>query len=168
MSTKKITLLGLLTTVALLATYIEYLLPSPISALPGIKLGLANVIILTLLYLFSSRTPLCVNILRITLAALLFTGFMSGIYALAGGCFSFLAMYLAKKSSAFSIFGVSVLSATFHNIGQILVSVFILQNKKLLYYLPILTISAVITGLLVGFIAFHLVRNLTVYCKKFI
>ena len=168
MNTRKMTLLGLLIAVALLATYIEYLLPSPIASMPGIKLGLANVIILALLYLFHSKTSLYVNILRILLAALLFTGFIGGMYALVGGFFSFISMYLAKRSSVFSILGVSVIGATSHNVGQILVSAIILQNRKLFYYLPILTISAIITGLIVGLIAFYLVRHLSTYCKKFI
>lgn len=168
MNTKKITLIGLLIAVALLATYLEYLLPSPIPAIPGIKLGLANVIILSLLYLFAGKTSLCVNILRILLASLLFTGFTGAIYALSGGLLSFTAIYLAKKSTAFSILGVSIIGATLHNIGQLSTSIILLQNTKLLYYLPVLTISALITGAIVGYLALYLVHHLQVFCKKFV
>lgn len=167
MNTRKITFIGLLITVALLTTYLEHLLPSPIPTIPGIKLGLANVVILALFYLFDGKTALSVNLLRIVLAGFLFAGFASIIYALAGGLLSFIAMYFAKKSTVFSILGVSVIGATLHNIGQIFVATMILQNKKLLYYLPILTISAVLTGLIVGFIAFYLVRHLDILVKKF-
>jgi len=168
MNSQKITLIGMFITLALLATYIEHLLPPLIPAVPGFKLGLANIVILCLLYLFNGKTSLCVNLLRILLAGFLFAGFSSILYAFAGGILSFIAMYFAKKCSAFSILGVSVLGATLHNVGQICVAIMILQSKKLLYYLPMLTISAVITGLLVGLVAFYLVQHLNVYCKKFV
>jgi Predicted membrane protein len=168
MNTQKITFLGLLTTLALLATYIEYLVPSPIPAISGIKLGLANVIILSLFYLFDGKTALCVNILRILLASLMFAGFTGAIYALSGGLLSFSAMYFAKRSNAFSIIGVSIIGATFHNIGQLSTSIIILQNKKLLYYLPVLSISALITGLIIGYLSLYLVHHLHTFCKKFV
>ena len=167
MNTRKLALIGLLTTIALLATYIERLVPSPVPAIPGIKLGLANVVILSLLYLFDGKTAFYVNIARITLAALLFTGFSGFIYSLAGGLFSFTAMYFAKKLPIFSSIGVSVLGGTFHNVGQILVASLILQSKLLLYYLPVLVISGVVTGILIGYITIFLVQHLQVYCDKY-
>ena len=160
MNPQKITLIGMLITVALLTTYIEHLLPPLVPAIPGFKLGLANIVILSLLYLFNGKTALCVNLLRILLAGFLFAGFSSILYALAGGILSFVAMYFAKKCSAFSILGVSVLGAALHNVGQIFVAILVMQNKKLLYYFPMLTISAIITGLIVGLAAFYLVRQI--------
>ena len=163
MSARKLSFLSLMITLTLLATYIEHLIPSPIPFVPGIKLGLANAVILTLLYLFDAKTSLTVNILRIILASMLFSGFSSMIYALIGGILSFTIMCVAKKSQCFSIIGVSVLGATAHNFAQICVAALILDNKNLFYYLPVLIIAGVITGILVGYISFCLVRYLHNY-----
>ena len=137
--------------IAIIATYVERLLPSPVPPVPGIKLGIANVVILTVMYLVNAKSAFLVNVTRIVLVGLMFSGVYGMMYALAGGIFSFTAMYLAKSSKKLSIIGVSILGGIFHNIGQILIAMAALRTKELLYYLPVLLVSGIVTGVLVGY-----------------
>ena len=163
---KGVAFLGMMTAIAIIASYVERLLPAPIPAVPGIKLGVANIIILTLLYLFSAKTALLVNITRIVLVGLMFSGVYGMMYALSGGIFSFSVMYFAKRSKKLSMIGVSILGGIFHNIGQILMAAAVLRTKELFYYLPILLVSGVVTGIVVGYGAKHCVEALRVYKGK--
>ena len=160
---RDVAFLGMMTAVAILATYVERLLPSPVPSVPGIKLGIANVVILTLLYLFNAKKAFLVNITRIVLVGLMFSGVYGMMYALAGGIFSFGAMYLAKRSEKLSIVGVSILGGIFHNVGQILIAMAVLRTKELVYYLPVLLVSGVMTGILVGLGAKQCIKALKVY-----
>ena len=146
---KKISTYAIYLALALIASYIERLIPFNFG-IPGIKLGLANIVIVVILYCDTPKEAFCVNILRIVLANTLFGNFLSLSYALFGGVLSFLAMLLAKRSKAFSIVGVSIAGGIFHNVGQILAAMLIVSNFKLIFYLPVLLISGVVTGALIG------------------
>ena len=150
--TKKMVLLGILVSQALILHIIERMIPVPIPV-PGIKLGLANAISLVTIILFGPKEALAVVAMRTFLGSVFGGGVSAFIYSLIGGCISTLAMALMYKKfrNLFSLPVISVVGAVFHNIGQILVASLIVQNAKLFYYLPLLLISAVITGLFIGF-----------------
>lgn len=143
--TKKIALGGILTALAMIFSYIESLIP-----IPGVKLGIANIAIISVLYLLGSGQALLVNLLRITLTAVLFGNFNSFLFSMAGGMLSLLVMVLLKKSGHFSIVGVSVAGGVFHNVGQITAAVFLMDTTAIYYYLPVLLIFGIVTGIIIG------------------
>ncbi len=156
---KKTAYLGMLTALAFVFSYIEYLLPINLGV-PGVKLGLANLVIIVALYTINMRWAFTLSVVRILLAGLTFGNPASMIYSLAGGMLSLAIMILAKKSKLFSVTGVSILGGVFHNIGQIGVAVLVVETAGLLYYLPVLILSGTIAGVLIGILSSILIRNL--------
>lgn len=151
--TKKIALGGILTALAMIFSYIESLIPIPLPVplpVPGVKLGIANIAIISVLYLLGSGQALLVNLLRITLTAVLFGNFNSFLFSMAGGMLSLLVMVILKKSGHFSIVGVSVAGGVFHNVGQITAAVFLMDTTAIYYYLPVLLIFGIVTGIIIG------------------
>lgn len=149
--TRKIAQLGLLTALALIAGYIELLIPLPIG-IPGIKLGLANLVIVWALYSLSPAEVLLINGMRIFLSGFLFGNLSMILYSFSGAVLSFCCMYAAKRSNVFSIVGVSIVGGVAHNAGQLLVAMLVLETESLIYYGPVLLAAGVITGLLIGVI----------------
>lgn len=149
--TKRMAFAGLLTTFALLLSYIESLIPF-VTGIPGMKLGLANVAIVLVIYLYDYRMAILINVVRIVLAGLLFGNFFSILYSLAGAALSLCAMMLFKKMR-FSMMGVSMTGGVFHNVGQLLVAVLVVYNGNLFYYLPYLLLAGLVTGWLVGIVS---------------
>ncbi len=149
---KKTAYLGMLTALAFVFSYIEYLLPINLGV-PGVKLGLANLVIIVALYTINMRWAFTLSAVRILLAGLTFGNPASMIYSLAGGMLSLAIMILAKKSKLFSVTGVSILGGVFHNIGQIGVAVLVVETAGLLYYLPVLILSGTIAGVLIGILS---------------
>ena len=153
MKTRKLTLMSILLCLALIIFAIEAQLP-PIAPIPGIKLGLANVINLMALYMLGRRESFIILILRIVLSSIFagnFTGFM---YSISGGiiCFLFMSvMSLFIKENRMWV--VSVFGAIGHNIGQIIIACFIMGTFQIIWYLPVLIISAVVTGFFTGLTA---------------
>ena len=156
---KKTALLGMLTSLALIASYIETLIPVPIPV-PGVKLGLANLIILIVLKLYGAKEGLLLNILRILLAGFLFGSFSTILYSLAGGLLSFAVMGVLLKTKLFSLMGVSIAGGVCHNLGQLLLAIVVLNSAALLSYMPVLLISGLLTGLLIGIGAEQILRHL--------
>lgn len=156
---KKTALLGMLTSLALIASYIETLIPVPIPV-PGVKLGLANLIILIVLKLYGAKEGLLLNILRILLAGFLFGSFSTILYSLAGGLLSFAVMGVLLKTKLFSLMGVSIAGGVCHNLGQLLLAIVVLNSAALLSYMPVLLISGLFTGLLIGIGAEQILRHL--------
>ncbi len=156
---KKIAYLGMLTALAFVFSYIEFLLPLNFGV-PGIKPGLANLVVIVALYMLNVRTACALSFVRILLTGLTFGNPASMIYSLAGGMLSLVVMILAKRCNLFSVTGVSVLGGVFHNIGQIVVAILVVETKSLLYYLPVLIISGTVTGALIGTLAAILIRYL--------
>jgi len=150
--TKKTVLLGILVSQALILNLAERLIPVTLTV-PGIKPGLANAVSLIAIVLFGPREALIVVSVRTFLGSVFGGGMSSFIYSLAGGILSTIAMSILYKKfgNLFSIPAISVVGAIFHNIGQILAASLIIQNGRLFFYLPVLLISAIVTGLFVGF-----------------
>ena len=149
--TRQIAFLGIMIIIAFAASYVERMIPPPIPTLPGIKLGLANVVILMVLYLKDAKTALTLNIMRIFLFAILFSGLWGMFYSLFGALFSFTVICLLKKAGIFGVVGVSVGGGVFHNVGQICFAMLSMQNISLIYYLPLLIFSGIAAGILVGY-----------------
>lgn len=156
---KKIARIGILITLALMVSYIEALFPISFFV-PGIKLGLANSVVLAALYLLGEKEAFFVSVLRVVLASFLFSGLSMMLYSLVGSLLSFFIMFLAKKRSGLSIFGVSILGGVFHNIGQIIVAILVISSKSLLLYLPVLIVAGIITGGVIGGIAKEILKRM--------
>ena len=155
MKTKRIACLGLFIALAFVLSYVEFLLPLNIG-IPGAKVGLANLVVMVALYTLGKKDAALLSFVRVALVGLTFGNLAMLLYSLAGAVLSFLAMLIAKRTKLFSITGVSVLGGVFHNVGQIIVAMLVLETGSLLYYLPFLivigTISGVVIGLLSGMI----------------
>lgn len=151
-SSRRIAYYGIFAALAILMSYVERMIPVP-GTVPGIKLGLANVIVLLALYFMDTKSAFFISLVRILIAGLLFSGFAGVLYSMSGALLSFGAMVLTKKIKGFSIVGVSVIGGIFHNIGQIIVASYVVNTFKLFYYLPVLLIAGVITGVATGFVA---------------
>ncbi len=150
--TKKTAVLGLFTALSLIFSYIESILPVPL-IVPGAKLGLPNTLILLVLYAYGTREALAVNFVRILLSGFMFGNMFSIVYSLAGAAFSFVVMILAKKAKIFPMKSVSILGGVFHNVGQIIVAVFLVSGISVMAYLPVLLVAGVVTGLCNGVLA---------------
>ncbi len=160
MKTSRMTKLALLIAVALILSLVESALP-PLAPIPGIKLGLANIITLTALYFMTPADAFIVLLVRILLASLFAGQVMSMMYSLAGGLFCFLACYVCNRflSSHYLVL-TSMVGAIFHNIGQILVAYLLTQTVGVFLYFPVLLISGLVTGLFTGLCAFYVSKPL--------
>ena len=147
-----LTTVGMLLTIALVLSYVESLIPF-FGGVPGMKLGLPNMAVVVLLYLYSEKEGLIVNVLRIVLSGFLFGNLFGILFSLAGAFISFISMVLCKKFDLFDIKGVSVIGGIMHNAGQLFVAAFIVKTVGIIYYLPVLLIAGTLTGYLNGFVA---------------
>jgi len=150
---------GVLTALALIFSYVEFLVPLPL-AIPGIKLGLANIVVLVCLYLLGEKYAFFINCTRIALSALLFGSLFSALYALAGGVVSFAAMALLRRTGLFSVCGVSMAGGVFHNLAQLTVAAFLVETSQVFYYFPVLLLAGMATGIGVGILATLILRAL--------
>lgn len=148
---KKIALFGMMVALAFTFSYFESLIPLDF-VVPGVKLGLANLVVVIALYLMKPGEAFSIAIIRIFLAGLTFGNVYSIAYSLCGGILSFLVMYLVRKTKL-SVIGVSMLGGICHNIGQIIVAAIVMGTSRLAYYLPVLLVAGLITGLLLGVIS---------------
>ena len=129
-STKKIALCGVLTALAMIFSYIESVIPIPIPV-PGIKLGVANIAVITILYVLGVKEAIVINLLRIALTALLFGNVNSFLFSISGAVLSLTIMIIMKKLDFFSCIGVSVCGGVMHNVGQIIAAVFIMGSEAI-------------------------------------
>ena len=146
---KKTAYLGLFCAAALILSYVESLIPF-FAGIPGMKLGLTNVVVLVALLTLGGGAAFGINVVRIVLVGITFGNLSAMLYALAGGLTSFLVMFLLKKSGRFGPVGISAAGGVAHNFVQILVAMCVLETGKLIYYLPILCISGTFAGVAVG------------------
>lgn len=144
--------MGFMLALALILSYIESQLPLAV-VIPGIKLGLPNLLIVIILYLYGGREAILLNLLRIVLSGFLFGNLFSIAYAASGAVVSFLVMYLLKRTEHFSIIGVSISGGVFHNIGQMLAAVLVVETYAPVVYLPILLVAGLVTGSVIGLIS---------------
>ena len=152
MRSSKVAQYGLFAALAILMGYVEMLIPLPL-LVPGMKLGLANVIIVIVLYHMDTQSAFFISLVRVLMSGLLFQGFAGLLYSLAGALLSLGVMALLKKTGKVSITGVSVMGGVFHNVGQIIVAAAVVENIKMAYYLPFLLVTGVVTGFVIGAVA---------------
>ena len=158
MKAQKLTTLGLSVALELILSYVESLLP-PLMAVPGVKVGLPNIVILFLLYRYGWKEAAAVSLIRLALAAALFTGFAAFFYGLSGAALSLLGSALLKRTGRFSPLGVSVAGGVLHNLGQIALAALVLESGFVFAYFPVLLLSGTLAGALVGLLAGILIRR---------
>ncbi len=156
---RKAAYLGVLCGLALILSYVESLIPF-FAGIPGMKLGLPNVAIVTVLYLYSWKEAALINLVRILAAGFLFGNAFSIAFSAAGAAISLLCMQLVKRTNAFSVTGVSIVGGVAHNAGQIAVAAVLVENVRVGYYFVPLAVSGIITGILIGLISGILVKKL--------
>ncbi len=157
--TRLIALLGVSVAAAMVLSFIETLIPVPF-AVPGIKLGLANTVSLFLLIKLDWKAAGAVSIIRVLLTALLFGNAASLAYSFSGALLSIAVMSLLKKTGVFSSVGISISGAVAHNFGQIVLAVFLLETEQILWWLPALIVSGVITGIAIGIVVSILAKKI--------
>ena len=150
--TKHICILGLMISLAFAFSYLESLIPLSVG-IPGVKLGLANLVLIITLYVLNEKDAFAISVIRILMNGLFFSGFFSMLFSLSGGILSFLAMVIAKRTNKFSPIGVSALGGVIHNLGQIIIAGFVMNTYRIIYYFPILMFSGLITVIINGIIA---------------
>ena len=159
METRKIARMGLLVALSMILSYVESLIPAFV-AVPGVNVGLANIVVIFALYTLGPIEALIVSLLRVILSSFLFGSVLSLLYSLSGALLSLGGMILMKKVKIFSTTAVSVTGGVLHNVGQILVACLVLETDVLLYYLPVLILSGTITGAVIGIIASLVIKRL--------
>lgn len=158
MKSKKIATYGLLVALAFIFSYVESLIPIPFGV-PGMKLGLANLVVITALYAMGNKEAFVLSMLRIVLVGFTFRDPSTIAFSLAGGLLSWALMAIFKKSNLFSMTGVSIIGGVSHNVGQIAVAILYVNNMNLIYYLPFLLLTGVVTGALIGILGALIVKR---------
>lgn len=156
--TKRLATSALLATLALIFSYVEAMIPLSVS-IPGVKLGVANLVILIALYKLDFRYAFAINMVRIMISGLLFTGLFGMLYSMAGGILSLLVMWFLKKTDLFSVVGVSMAGGVSHNIGQLLIASFIVSDLRMFTYMPILMFSGLASGILLGYLCYYILNR---------
>ncbi len=149
---RKTAYMGLFLALALICSYIETLIPLPVG-IPGVKLGLANLVTVLLLYSIGAKEAFWISVLRILLSGFLFGNAFGILYSLSGALFSFLVMLLVKKTGRLGCVSVSTAGGIFHNIGQLGMAVLVAGNAAVLYYFPVLLAAGALTGFVIGILA---------------
>lgn len=155
----KVAYFGVFTTLALIFSYVETLIPIQFG-IPGVKLGLANLIIVIALYRMKLSEAYLLSIVRVLLAGFIFGNYFSIIYSLAGGLLSLTVMALLRKKGGFSVIGVSIAGGVFHNIGQLIIASVSVETFSVMYYVPVLLIAGLVTGLLIGIASDGMLKRL--------
>jgi len=161
MKTKKITVLALSIALAMILSFVESQIPAFV-AVPGVKVGLANIAVVFTLYKLGWKEAVLVSLVRVALVSLLFGTFVSLFYSVAGAVLSLSFMIIIKKIGLFSEVAVSVTGGVLHNVGQILMACILLETNVVKYYLPFLVVSGVIAGVVIGIVSAIMVRRVDV------
>ncbi len=156
---KKVSILGVMTALGIVLGWLESCVPITLG-IPGVKLGIANLVALLVLYRFSLKEAAAVSVLRVLISSILFGNLAIGIYSLAGAMLSLAVMAILKKKTGLSVAGVSAAGGVAHNLGQILTAWIMMGTAAIFYYLPVLIVSGVIAGVLVGLAGAWLHRHL--------
>lgn len=155
----KVAYFGVFTALTLIFSYVETLIPIHLG-IPGVKLGLANLIIVITLYKMGVKEAYILSVVRVVLAGFIFGNMFSILYSMAGGLLSLTVMIFLKKTDKFSVMGISMAGGVFHNVGQLIMASIVLESLSITYYLPVLLISGVLTGFFIGFIANEMLKRL--------
>ena len=150
---------GVFTALALIFSYVETLIPFNFG-IPGVKLGLANLIIVIALYKMKISEAYMLSIVRVLLSGFIFGNYFSIIYSLAGGLLSLTTMCLMKKKEGFSILGISMAGGVMHNVGQLIVAMLVVETFSVVYYVSVLLVSGLVTGLIIGITSREMLKRL--------
>ena len=159
MKTKKVAFLGLAIALAMVLSFVESQIPALV-AIPGIKVGLPNLVMVFLLYKVGWKETVIVSIIRIVLVSLLFGNVQTMTFSIAGAVLSLLGMILLKKTNWFSAITVSIVGGILHNVGQIIAACLWTETAEVVFYLPVLLVSGTIAGAVIGIIVGMLVKRL--------
>lgn len=149
MDQRRIARYALLVALAMVFSWLESMVPLSI-AVPGVKLGLTNLVVIFALYRMGTQDAAFISLIRVLLVSMTFGNAYSFVYSLAGAALSLGVMVLLKKSDRFSMLGVSVAGGVCHNIGQIAVAMAVLETAGLVWYLPVLLLSGTVAGICIG------------------
>lgn len=155
----KIAYWGVFLALALVCSYVESLIPISFG-IPGVKLGLTNIVVVLMLYTIGAKDAILISVLRIILAGFMFGNAFSIIYSLAGGILSFVVMLLLKNTGKLKILSISTAGGISHNVGQLIVAALVVENYNILFYVPVLIIAGIITGFLIGLLAGEIVLRI--------
>ena len=150
--TKRLAISAMFAALALIFSYVEAIIPFSVG-IPGVKLGIANLVVIIALYEMNFRYAFTINIIRILEAGLLFNGLFGAVYSLSGGILSLVIMWILKKTGWFSMIGVSMAGGVAHNIGQLLIAAAVVSNLRMFLYFPILMFSGIVSGIAIGVVA---------------
>ena len=159
MTTKKTAQLGVYIALAMILSYVESLIPFSFGV-PGIKLGLTNVVTVIMMYTYGIPGALGVAVLRAVLSGFMFGNAFSIIYSVAGCVLSFIFMYILKKTNHFAIISVSAVGDVMHNVGQLIVAANVVKTYSVIYYAPVLIIAGVFTGIIIGIVSDEIVKRI--------
>ena len=159
MTTKKTAQLGVYIALAMILSYVESLIPFSFGV-PGIKLGLTNVVTVIMMYTYGLPGALGVAVLRAVLSGFMFGNAFSIIYSVAGCVLSFIFMYILKKTNHFAIISVSAAGGVMHNVGQLIVAANVVKTYSVIYYAPVLIIAGVFTGIIIGIVSDEIVKRI--------
>lgn len=159
--TKRLVYCAMLVAVGMMLSWIETVIPIDFG-IAGVKLGLANMAVLVALYILGIKYAFAVSIVRIILSSTLFSGVLPMLYSLAGGVLSLAGMALLKKTCKFGVVGVSACGGVLHNFGQVIVAICFFEIKEIIFYMPLLAVSGVITGVLIGVASCMVIKRLEI------
>ena len=159
MTTKKTAQLGVYIALAMILSYVESLIPFSFGV-PGIKLGLTNVVTVIMMYTYGIPGALGFAVLRAVLSGFMFGNAFSIIYSVAGCVLSFIFMYILKKTNHFAIISVSAAGGVMHNVGHLIVAANVVKTYSVIYYAPVLIIAGVFTGIIIGIVSDEIVKRI--------
>lgn len=157
---KKLAVMGLCAAIALILSYVEVVLPPIFAAVPGIKIGLANICVIFALYRFGVLDAAVISLVRLIIVAVLFGNPMTFIYSLAGAALSLAVMAILKRFDFMSGVGVSVAGGVMHNVGQVIIAMLLLRTAEIGYYMVVLTFTGIVSGIFVGLCGGLLIKHL--------
>lgn len=161
MKTKKIAVLALAIALAMILSFVESQIPAFV-AIPGVKIGLANIAVVFVLYKLGWKEAVLISLVRVFMVSVLFGTAVSLFYSVAGAVLSLTGMVLLRKTGLFSTVAVSVTGGVLHNVGQILMACLLLETNVIVYYLPFLILSGVIAGVVIGVVSAIMVNRVQV------
>ena len=150
---------GVFIALALIFSYVETLIPIQVG-IPGVKLGLANLVVVVVLYKMGIKEAYTLAVVRVILSGFLFGNLFSIVYSLAGGLLSLTVMVALKRTKRSVLLGISAMGGVFHNVGQLIMAALVLESLSIGYYLPVLLISGLVTGILIGIISGEMLKRL--------
>lgn len=164
MNSRKVALLSLTIALAMILSYVESQIPSAV-AIPGVKMGLANLAVIFTLYKLGVKEAIVVSIVRVLMLAMLFGNAVSLIYSISGATLALTVMFVLKATNRFSTVGVSVAGGVMHNVGQIIAACILLETDILKYYFPFLLVSGIASGIVIGLVSAALIKRVNVRNK---